>query len=90
MRACISNDVERVRQLLSVPGLDINQGDYLGWTALHEAAVRGYEEVVKCLLNFNCYDSLSATDPSCSFIKRGKFCNFSSNCSEDIIKHGVR
>lgn len=73
MRACVQNNVERVRLLLSVPGLDINLGDHLGWTALHEAANRGHEEIVKCLLNFNCYDSLSTTDASCSFIKRGMY-----------------
>ncbi|KAK4295182.1 hypothetical protein Pmani_032238 [Petrolisthes manimaculis] len=75
MRECIKNNVERVRLLLSVPGLDINLGDNNGWTALHEASLLGHDEVVKCLLNFNSYDNFTTTDVPCSLIKRDYYKN---------------
>ncbi|KAJ7422560.1 SMC5-SMC6 complex localization factor 1 [Pitangus sulphuratus] len=40
-KACISNNVERLIQLLSFPGTDINVKDYAGWTPLHEACNHG-------------------------------------------------
>ncbi|XP_053911182.1 SMC5-SMC6 complex localization factor protein 1 isoform X2 [Cuculus canorus] len=40
-KACISNKVERLIQLLSYPGTDINVKDYAGWTPLHEACNHG-------------------------------------------------
>ncbi|KAM6289451.1 SMC5-SMC6 complex localization factor protein 1 [Aegotheles albertisi] len=40
-KACISNKVERLIQLLSSPGTDINARDYAGWTPLHEACNHG-------------------------------------------------
>uniref|UniRef100_A0A8C9LBQ7 Ankyrin repeat domain-containing protein 32 n=1 Tax=Pavo cristatus TaxID=9049 RepID=A0A8C9LBQ7_PAVCR len=39
--ACIRNKVERLIQLLSSPGIDINSKDYAGWTPLHEACNHG-------------------------------------------------
>ncbi|XP_035423943.1 SMC5-SMC6 complex localization factor protein 1 isoform X2 [Cygnus atratus] len=39
--ACIRNKVERLIQLLSSPGIDINVKDYAGWTPLHEACNHG-------------------------------------------------
>ncbi|OXB75712.1 UNVERIFIED_CONTAM: hypothetical protein H355_016229 [Colinus virginianus] len=39
--ACIRNKVERLIQLLSSPGIDINCKDYAGWTPLHEACNHG-------------------------------------------------
>ncbi|XP_071437750.1 SMC5-SMC6 complex localization factor protein 1 isoform X2 [Pithys albifrons albifrons] len=40
-KACISNNVERLIQLLAFPGTDINVKDYAGWTPLHEACNHG-------------------------------------------------
>ncbi|KAM9507445.1 SMC5-SMC6 complex localization factor protein 1 isoform 1-T2 [Guaruba guarouba] len=40
-KACISNKVERLIRLLSLPGRDINVKDYAGWTPLHEACNHG-------------------------------------------------
>uniref|UniRef100_A0A8C2TR04 SMC5-SMC6 complex localization factor 1 n=1 Tax=Coturnix japonica TaxID=93934 RepID=A0A8C2TR04_COTJA len=39
--ACKRNKVERLIQLLSSPGTDINSKDYAGWTPLHEACNHG-------------------------------------------------
>ncbi|XP_061166065.1 SMC5-SMC6 complex localization factor protein 1-like [Saccostrea echinata] len=50
--ACIKNDLKKVRQLLKVPGVDINTSDNAGWSPLHEACNFGHVEIVKELLNF--------------------------------------
>ncbi|XP_069174456.1 LOW QUALITY PROTEIN: SMC5-SMC6 complex localization factor protein 1 [Procambarus clarkii] len=70
IRACIKNNVERVRELLTVPDIDINMADNLGWTALHEAAMRGFDECVKLLLNHNCYDALGKKNTLLSYMRR--------------------
>ncbi|KFQ76126.1 Ankyrin repeat domain-containing protein 32, partial [Phaethon lepturus] len=49
-RACISNKVERLIQLLSFPGRDINVKDYAGWTPLHEACNHGSTVCVREIL----------------------------------------
>ncbi|KFZ65005.1 Ankyrin repeat domain-containing protein 32, partial [Podiceps cristatus] len=49
-RACISNKVERLIQLLSSPGTDINAKDYAGWTPLHEACNHGSTVCVREIL----------------------------------------
>ncbi|XP_010146917.1 PREDICTED: ankyrin repeat domain-containing protein 32, partial [Eurypyga helias] len=49
-KACISNKVERLIQLLSVPGTDINVKDYAGWTPLHEACNHGSTVCVREIL----------------------------------------
>ncbi|XP_055646152.1 SMC5-SMC6 complex localization factor protein 1 isoform X2 [Falco peregrinus] len=48
--ACISNKVERLIQLLSSPGTDINVQDYAGWTPLHEASYHGSTVCVREIL----------------------------------------
>ncbi|XP_063595197.1 SMC5-SMC6 complex localization factor protein 1-like isoform X2 [Penaeus indicus] len=58
LRACIKNNVEKVQELLNVPGIDINLPDNFGWTPLHEAAIRGHNECIKLLLSFTSYDTL--------------------------------
>ncbi|XP_042643539.1 SMC5-SMC6 complex localization factor protein 1 isoform X2 [Tyto alba] len=49
-KACISNKVERLIQLLSIPGIDINVKDYAGWTPLHEACNHGSTVCVREIL----------------------------------------
>ncbi|XP_074425894.1 SMC5-SMC6 complex localization factor protein 1 isoform X1 [Larus michahellis] len=49
-RACIRNKVERLIQLLSSPGTDINAKDYAGWTPLHEACNHGSTVCVREIL----------------------------------------
>uniref|UniRef100_A0A8C8VKH5 SMC5-SMC6 complex localization factor 1 n=1 Tax=Pelusios castaneus TaxID=367368 RepID=A0A8C8VKH5_9SAUR len=48
--ACIRNKVERLVQLLSFPGTDINVKDYAGWTPLHEACNHGSTVCVREIL----------------------------------------
>ncbi|XP_071476464.1 uncharacterized protein [Diadema antillarum] len=50
--ACIKNDVDKVRQLLTSPNIDVNTRDNAGWTPLHEACNHGNIECVRELLNF--------------------------------------
>ncbi|XP_064295531.1 SMC5-SMC6 complex localization factor protein 1 isoform X2 [Phalacrocorax carbo] len=49
-KACRSNKVERLIQLLSSPGADINAKDYAGWTPLHEACNHGSTVCVREIL----------------------------------------
>ncbi|XP_069737162.1 SMC5-SMC6 complex localization factor protein 1 isoform X2 [Phaenicophaeus curvirostris] len=49
-KACISNKVEKLIQLLSSPGTDINVKDYAGWTPLHEACNHGSTVCVREIL----------------------------------------
>ncbi|NXN49426.1 SLF1 protein, partial [Rynchops niger] len=49
-RACIRNKVDRLIQLLSSPGADINAKDYAGWTPLHEACNHGSTVCVREIL----------------------------------------
>ncbi|XP_042219650.1 uncharacterized protein LOC121864621 [Homarus americanus] len=70
IRACIKNNVDRMLDLLAVPGIDINLSDNLGWTALHEAAIRGYDECVKMLLTYNCSDNLGQKNSLYSYVRR--------------------
>ncbi|NXS98501.1 SLF1 protein, partial [Jacana jacana] len=48
--ACIRNKVEKLIQLLSFPGIDINVKDYAGWTPLHEACNHGSTVCVREIL----------------------------------------
>ncbi|KAH3849266.1 hypothetical protein DPMN_091662 [Dreissena polymorpha] len=52
MRACIRNDIEKVRELLATPGVDVNATDHAGWTALHEAAFHGHVDCIRELLKY--------------------------------------
>ncbi|XP_042858733.1 uncharacterized protein LOC122244822 isoform X2 [Penaeus japonicus] len=86
LRACITNNVERVQKLLKVPGIDINQTDNSGWTPMHEAAIRGHNECIKLLLNFNCYDVLGPKNSLYPYMKRERFShivNLSAKGGED-------
>ncbi|KFO59829.1 Ankyrin repeat domain-containing protein 32, partial [Corvus brachyrhynchos] len=49
-KACRNNKVERLIQLLSFPGIDINVKDYAGWTPLHEACNHGSTVCVREIL----------------------------------------
>ncbi|XP_058230754.1 SMC5-SMC6 complex localization factor protein 1 [Hemibagrus wyckioides] len=49
-RACKRNHVEKVLQILSLPGVDANVKDHVGWTPLHEACNHGSTECVRALL----------------------------------------
>ena len=45
-----ANDMAKVQELLKTPGTDVNSQSTHGQTALHVAASRGLEEIVKALL----------------------------------------
>ena len=47
--ACIRNKPDKVKELLQL-GIDANQKDHGGWTALHEVALRGHLQCLKELL----------------------------------------
>ena len=49
-RACITNNIPQVKQLLATPGVNVNAADNYGWTALHECCNHGHVECVKLLL----------------------------------------
>ncbi|KFO27812.1 SMC5-SMC6 complex localization factor protein 1 [Fukomys damarensis] len=49
-RACISNKVDKLILLLSLPGIDINVKDNAGWTPLHEACNYGNTVCVQEIL----------------------------------------
>ncbi|XP_058132270.1 SMC5-SMC6 complex localization factor protein 1 isoform X8 [Dasypus novemcinctus] len=49
-RACITNQVEKLILLLSLPGIDINVKDNAGWTPLHEACNYGNTVCVQEIL----------------------------------------
>lgn len=50
--ACIKNHLDKLKQLLTVPGVNVNAEDNAGWTPLHEAANHGHISCVKELLDF--------------------------------------
>ncbi|XP_052106398.1 SMC5-SMC6 complex localization factor protein 1-like [Mytilus californianus] len=50
--ACIKNDVLKLKQLLKVPGVDVNIQDNAGWTPMHEACNHGRVQCVEELLHF--------------------------------------
>ncbi|KAL5017352.1 hypothetical protein ScPMuIL_006941 [Solemya velum] len=50
--ACIKNDINKLDELLEVPGIDVNIKDNAGWTPLHEACNHGNLQCVTKLLNF--------------------------------------
>lgn len=68
LRACIKNDVEKVKHLLKEPGVDITLSDYCGWTPLHEAALRGHVKCIKLLLNHNTQSNRGTLS---SYFKKG-------------------
>ncbi|XP_064088706.1 uncharacterized protein LOC135203050 [Macrobrachium nipponense] len=70
MLACMKNNISKVNELLAVPGIDINLPDNNGWTALHEAAIRGYDSCVKALLNYDCSKSLDMKNTLHLYLRR--------------------
>ncbi|CAG2238948.1 unnamed protein product [Mytilus edulis] len=50
--ACIKNDVLKLKQLLKIPGVDVNVQDNAGWTPMHEACNHGRVQCVEELLHF--------------------------------------
>ncbi|XP_050401967.1 SMC5-SMC6 complex localization factor protein 1 [Patella vulgata] len=51
--ACIKNDVRRLKQLLAVPGINVNAADNYGWSPLHEACNHGNIECAELLLKYS-------------------------------------
>jgi len=51
MTACAWDKLEAVKILVATPGVDINQGGRVGWTALFLAAINGYVDITKVLLS---------------------------------------
>mgnify|MGYP001794271336 CR=1 FL=1 len=52
--AAWNDDIQTVRRLLCT-GADVHSKDSDGWTALHRAAHKGNTEIVKVLLQVNCW-----------------------------------
>ncbi|XP_067678312.1 uncharacterized protein [Haliotis asinina] len=50
--ACMKNQIVKLKQLLAVPGVDVNARDHAGWTPLHEACNKGNVECVDLLLKY--------------------------------------
>ena len=50
-KACSKNDEEMVKYLLTVPNIDVNRGDMLGFTPLMFACFNGHTNIVKILLD---------------------------------------
>lgn len=44
--------MDKLKQLLTVPEINVNAADHAGWTPLHEAANHGHTLCVKELLKF--------------------------------------
>ena len=52
LRFAIRNgDVDRVQYILETSDIDVNFNDHNGITAIHEAAINGYSEIIKLLLD---------------------------------------
>lgn len=49
--AAQSGNIERLKQILTVPGVNVNCSDYGGWTPLHYAAQGGFKDIVEVLLS---------------------------------------
>ncbi|KAG1701744.1 SMC5-SMC6 complex localization factor protein 1 [Nymphon striatum] len=64
--ACMKNKIETVKELLTVPGIDVNIQDNAGWSPLHEACNHGHAEIVLELVKFKPKQSISG------YFKNGK------------------
>ncbi|XP_014783671.1 SMC5-SMC6 complex localization factor protein 1 [Octopus bimaculoides] len=63
--ACMKNDVDQVRDLLTLPGIDVNATDNNGWTPLHEACNHNHPDCVTELLNFNRVRTINSYFSAC-------------------------
>ena len=50
VRACLNGNTTKVKRLLAIPGIDINQVDKDGDTSLYLASYRGHREIIELLL----------------------------------------
>ena len=48
----MKNDTVGLKNILAIPGVDVNVQDHYGWTPLHEAANHGHLECVQLLLDY--------------------------------------
>ncbi|XP_025111296.1 uncharacterized protein LOC112574436 [Pomacea canaliculata] len=69
-RAAIKNDVVLLKQMLSVPGVDVNAQDNAGWSPLHEACHHGNVECVRALLKFVPKKTIDAYTSGAGKLKR--------------------
>jgi len=51
--AAASGDLKTLQELLTLPSVDVNEGDYDKRTALHLAAGEGHVEIIKLLIKYN-------------------------------------
>ncbi|RNA01864.1 BRCA1-associated RING domain 1 [Brachionus plicatilis] len=51
--AVMSNDLEKLKELIQEPLVDINSKDFAGWTPLHEAVNKDNIEMIKLLIDHN-------------------------------------
>ncbi|XP_066953765.1 SMC5-SMC6 complex localization factor protein 1-like isoform X2 [Macrobrachium rosenbergii] len=88
--ACMKDNVSKVHELLAVPGIDINLADNNGWTALHEAAIRGHDSCVKALLSYDCSKSVDMKNTLHLYLRRANYyvCNvFAQSYNGDTALH---
>nr|QBM06229.1 BRCA1-associated RING domain protein 1 [Brachionus koreanus] len=51
--AVMNNDIEKLKELLAEPLVDVNSRDFAGWTPLHEAVNKDNIEMIKILIESN-------------------------------------